>query len=312
MADRRKALYHFIAPRYWPIWTGLGLLRLVCLLPHHMALAVGSATGRLVHRLAGFRRAIVARNISLCFPELDDTERRALVRRHFEALGMSLVELGLARWASDAHLAAITTVEGVDNVLDAVNAGRGVIMLSAHFTALEISGRVIRQFLPPYDLVYRKNRNPFITEILRTNRERCGASTIEKRDIKAMVRSLRQGRIVWYAPDQSYNRKGAELVPFFGVPCMHTTATSTLARLGKAVTVPVFPERQADGRYLARILPPLEGFPGESAIDDTKRYIEVLERQVRRCPEQYYWLHRKFKNLPAPYPDYYESLTASK
>ena len=123
--------------------------------------------------------------------------------------------------------------------------------------------------------------------------------TIEKRDIKKMVKSLRAGRPVWYAPDQSYDRKGAVVVEFFGVPCMHTTATSTLARLGKA-------------GYEIEILPPLEDFPSDDLVADTERYVRLLEEHVRKCPEQYFWIHKKFKNLPDGYPDYYSDLDALK
>ena len=148
--------------------------------------------------------------------------------------------------------------------------------------------------------------------MLRTGRERSAANTIEKRDIKKMVRSLRDGRIVWYAPDQSYNRKGSEVIEFFGVPSMHTTATSTLARLGNAVVVPYFPRRLENGRYELKILAPLQDFPGDDPVADTYKYVKLLEEHIRCCPEQYFWVHRKFKNLPATYPDYYADLDASK
>lgn len=312
MAANRKALHHYWTPNYWPVWLGLGLLRAVCLLPIPVALAIGRGIGRLVYRLGDNRRAIVCRNIELCFAELSAPERHALVRAHFDALGMSLIEMGMGRWVSDRKLAAITTIEGLENLRKAVDDGRGIILLSAHFTTLELSGRVLSLNCPPFDAVYRRNRSDFMTEILRTGRERSAAATIEKRDIKAMVRSLRKGRPVWYAPDQSYNRKGSEVVPFFGVPTMHTTATSTLARLGKAITLPYFPRRMPDGRYVLRILPPLTDFPGDDAIADTMKYVHVLEEHVRSCPEQYFWVHRKFKGLPDEYPDFYADLDALK
>jgi KDO2-lipid IV(A) lauroyltransferase len=312
MADTRKPLHHFLAPRYWPTWMGLGLLRVACWLPHRALLGIGRLIGRIAFRLAGERRRIVIRNLRLCFPDMPEAERDALAKRHFGALGISLMEMGLGRWASDRHLSRLTTIEGVDHVLDALDAGRGVILLSAHFTTLEISGRVLSLHIPPFDAVYRKSRSEFITEVLRTGRERSAARTIEKRDIKTMVRALRQGRVVWYAPDQSFSRKGAEVVPFFGVPSMHTTATSTLARLGDAVTVPYFPERLADGRYRIRILEPFDDFPGDDLVADTARYVQVLEEHIRHCPEQYFWLHRKFKDLPESYPDYYADLDAEK
>jgi KDO2-lipid IV(A) lauroyltransferase len=117
---------------------------------------------------------------------------------------------------------------------------------------------------------------------------------------------------VWYAPDQSYDRKGSAVIDFFGVPCMHTTATSTLARLGQASVLPYFPQRLPDGRYRIEILPPLEDFPSDDPVADTERYVALLEAQIRKCPEQYFWIHKKFKNLPEGYPDYYADLDALK
>jgi len=312
MSGSRKPIYLYLSPPTWPTWIGMGLLRVVCWLPHSAALAAGRLLGRLAHALGGERRAIVRRNIKLCFPDLDDGQRDALTRKHFAALGMSIIEMGLGRWASDEHLTSMTTLEDVDYVLDAINEGKGVILLGAHFTTLEISGRVVKLNLPPFDAVYRKSRSEFKTEMMRSGRERSAANTIEKRDIKKMVRSLRDGRIVWYAPDQSYNRKGSEVIEFFGVPSMHTTATSTLARLGKAVVVPFFSKRLENGHYHVTFLSPFENFPSDDSSADTRRYVEVLEEQIRQCPEQYLWVHRKFKNLPDSYPDYYADLDASK
>ena len=312
MAEQRKPLYHFWTPRNWPLWLAVGMLRLICLLPHRWTLAVGRGIGKLAHRFAGTRLAIVRRNIELCFPELSTAERDALAKRHFEALGMSVIEMGLGRWLSDRRHLAMTRLEGLEHLDRATQAGKGVILLSAHFTTLEISGRVLALNCPPFDAVFRKNRSEFITELQRTGREKAADDTIEKRDIRRMVRSLRNGRPVWYAPDQSYDRKGAAVVRFFGVPCMHTTATSTLAKLGNAVTLPYFPERLEDGRYILRILPPLRDFPSDDPVADAEQYVAVLEDHIRRCPEQYFWLHRKFKNLPADYPDYYADLDALK
>lgn len=312
MSGDRKPLSSYRAPRYWPIWLGMGLLRLVCLLPHRMALAVGRMLGRLAHAVGGSRVAIVRRNIELCFPDLSEKERNDLAYEHFQALGMSVIETGIARWSSLAHLQSITKLVGVEHILDALATGRGVIMLGAHFTTLEISGRVLTRELPPLDAVYRKNRSDFLTELQRSGRERSVDSTIEKRDIKRVVRSLRANRAVWYAPDQSYNRKGAEVIDFFGVPAMHTTATTTLARLGNALVVPFFSRRLADSTYECTLLPAFEAFPSDDPVADTKRYIAVLEDHIRSCPEQYFWVHRKFKNLPDGYPDYYADLDASK
>lgn len=312
MSGDRKPLSSYWAPRYWPVWFGMGLLRLVCLLPHRAALAVGRVLGRIAHRIGGSRVAIVRRNIELSFPDLSPDQRNDLAFEHFKALGMMAIEMGLGRWASTQHLKSITKLIGAEHVLDALATGKGVILLSAHFTTLEISGRVLADAIPPFDAVFRKNRSEFMTELQRTGREVAADTTIEKRDIKKMVRSLRNNRSVWYAPDQSYSRKGAEVIEFFGVPAMHTTATSTLARLGDALVVPFFPRRLDDMTYELVLLPALDNFPSGDPVADTKRYVAILENHVRTCPEQYFWIHRKFKDLPADLPDLYADLDALK
>lgn len=312
MSAARKPLSSFWSPRYWPVWIGMGLLRLICLLPHRMSLAIGRALGRLAHAVGGRRRAVVRRNIELCFPGLTPAERDALAFDHFKALGTTVIEMGLGRWATDRHLQSITKLTGIEHVHEALESGQGVILLSAHFTTLEIMGRVLSLNMPPFDAVFRRNRSEFMTELQRTGRERSADSTIEKRDIKQMVKSLRAGRAVWYAPDQSYNRKGSEVISFFGIPAMHTTATSTLARLGRAVVVPFFPRRRKDSTYELTLYPAFKDFPSGDPIADTKRYIDLLEQHVQTCPEQYFWVHRKFKDLPDDYPDYYADLDALK
>ena len=309
---QRKSLHNYWAPIYWPSWIGIGCLRLICLLPHPVRLAIGRLFGRLAHLVGGERRAIVRRNIELCFPELSIAERNSLAKRHFLALGMSVIELGVGRWASDKSINALCEIENVEAVKEALAKGQGVIMLSAHFTTIEVSGRVLRNSGVDFDAVYRRNRSDFTTEFLRSGRERSASSTIEKRDIKNMVRRLRAGGSVWYAPDQSYKRKGAEVVPFFGVPTMHTTATSTLARLGKAAVVPCLMARKPNGHYLLKFLPRFENFPTDDPVADLATYMSVIEPHIREYPEQYFWVHRKFKDLPEGYTNPYADLDAAK
>lgn len=308
----RRPLHHYRAPKYWPTWIGLGLLRLTCLLPFNWQIGLGKSMGRLAHRIGAERRAITRRNIELCFPELSIQERNKLAREHFEALGVSLMEMGLARWATDKKLQAISTVEGVEIIQQTLDEGYGVILLCAHFTALEVSGRVFRLQSPPFDAVFRRFRSDFTTEILASTREKSVRHLIEKNDIKSMVRSLRNGVPVWYAPDQSYHLKQSALIPFFGVPAMTNIATTTLAKLGRAKVIPFLPRRLPEGGYELRILPPIEGLPSDDPIEDTKKYMAIIEAHIRLCPEQYYWVHRKFKNRPDPLPDVYADLDALK
>ena len=310
--DERKPLYHFWTPNHWPIWFGLLLMRLSCLLPYRVQLGIGKWLGRIGHRLVSQRRAIVRRNLALAFPEMSIDDRNALAPKHFEALGASLMELALARWGSDKKHLSLARIEGVEHIERAVSEGRGIIFLSAHFTTSEISGRVLKLNCPPFDLVFRRFRSEFLTEIIRTSREVPGRGTIEKNDIKRMIRSLRAGTPVWYAPDQSYNRKQSAVIPFFGVPAMTNTATSALARLGKAITLPYLPRRLPEGGYVVSIKPPIDDFPSDDPVEDMKKYVAIIEEHIRRCPDQYYWAHRKYKNLPEPLPDYYADLDSWK
>ncbi len=307
-----KPLYHFWTPNYWPVWAGLGLLRLSCLLPYRLHIALGKSLGRFAHRIAAQRRAITRRNLGLAFPELSLEERNALALEHFEALGASLVEWGLGRWASYRKLEKLIHFDGLEHLHEAIKSDLGVILLSAHFTPLEISGRVLKKKCGHIDGVYRKNRSEFMTAILLSGREMSLRRAIEKRDIKSMIRSLREGVPVWYAPDQSYNRKQSAVIPFFGVPAMTNIATNTLARAGRAIALPYFSRRRPAGGYQITILPPIDGLPSDDPVADTKKFVALLEAQVRLAPEQYYWVHRKFKDLPEPLPDYYADLDAWK
>lgn len=308
----RKPLYHYWTPNYWPAWIGFAFLRASCFLPYQWQIGLGKAIGRLAHRVGAERRAIARRNIELCFPELTTQERNKLAREHFEALGASIMEMGLSRWASDKKMTSLTTIIGLHHIQETLDQGFGVLMVSAHFTALEVCGRAICLHTPAIDAVYRRFRSGLMTEFLATTREVTVRKMIEKNDLKSMIRSLREGTILWYAPDQSYDGKQSALVPFFGVPAMTNTATSTLAKLGRAKALPFFPRRLPEGGYEIRILAPIEGVPSDDAIADTEKFVAILEEQIRRCPEQYYWVHRKFKRRPEPLPDVYADLDALK
>ncbi len=299
-----QPLTRFWQPRYWPIWLGLGLLRLALLLPIRGQLALGRALGRLACRVFPARRRIAARNLELCFPELSDPERSVLVRRHFESLGMTVMEHGLSWWASDALVRRCVDVIGAGNLRDAVATGRGVVLLTGHFGAQEFTGRTIPWIVADFGALYRPSRNAFVDEILWRIRARSAPRMIPKQSLRQMIRSLRQGIPVWYAPDQSHRRSFSALIPFFGEPAMTTTALSEIARLGNALVVPILPRRYPEtGRYSLEILPALGDFPGATPEDDTLRVNALLEAHIREAPEQYYWVHRRFKGRPAPFPD---------
>lgn len=310
-SDTLPPLRRFWQPRYWPLWLGLGLLRGAAFLPVKAQLAIGRAVGGVAWRLLPGRRRIAATNLALCFPGLSAAERDRLVRRHFASLGMTLMEHGMTWWASDAEVTRLVDLSGARHLQDALATGRGVVLLTGHFGPQEFTGRMFPH-LARIAALYRTNRNPFVDAMLLRVRGKGASVLIPKQSMRRMIRLLREGVAVWYAPDQSHRRAMSALIPFFGEPAMTTTALSEIARLGNALVVPVLPRRLPDtGRYTLEILPALDNFPGASPEEDARRVNALLEAHIRGAPEQYYWIHRRFKGRPPPLPDPYGSPRAT-
>jgi len=294
-----------LSPRYWPTWTGLGVLRLLNLLPFSLQLSIGTALGAVLRRLPVRFVRIARRNIDLCLPELDAGARRRLLDRHFASLGIALLEIAMAWWCPTARLAAISRVEGMEHVRNALTRGRGAILLTAHFTPLEIGGRIVAA-ATPVNIVYRPTKNEVLAHVLGRCRSRNGGHAIPRDDIRSMIAALKGNEVVWYAPDQSYRKKGAQMVSLFGIPAATNTATSRIARMTGAAVLPYFVQRLPGcAGYRVVIQPPLENFPSECPRTDAERFHRLIEAQVRAVPDQYLWIHRRFKGLTAADPDYY-------
>ena len=212
---------------------------------------------------------------------------------------------GLSWWASNERIRSISQVEGREHLDAALAKGKGVILLSAHFTTLEMGARILAA-LVPLNIMYRPTKNECLSHFLARNRGRRAKRAIRRDDVRSLISALRQNECVWYAPDQSYRKKGAEMVRLFGIPAATNTATSRLAQMTGATVLPYFAERLPGGRgYRAVIHPPLEDFPSACTIADAETFSRMIETQVRVVPEQYLWIHKRFKGLTEDYPDYY-------
>jgi len=295
----------FLAPRYWPTWLGLGLARALSALPLGWLLRFGEGLGWLLGRLLRSRRHIVQRNLELCFPELAAAARERLTDDHFKALGAGVFEAALAWFASDARLRRHGEVIGLEHLRDAMREGHGVLLLTGHFTTLEIGARLLALSGVPFHAMYRPYENAVMDHYMHYWREqRSGLPALPRDDLRRLVKALRQGRCIWYAPDQTLDRRISVFAPFFGVPTLTITATSRLADMGRARIVPYFPER-IGSRYRVTLLPALEGFPSGDELADATRVNQVLEQGVRAAPAQYFWVHRRFKARPEGTPDLY-------
>ena len=302
---RQTAWPRLLSPRYWPTWAGLAVLRLLSLLPYRLQLAVGSALGGLLRRLPLRYVRIARRNIELCLPELGAAARSRLLNRHFTSLGMTLVEMAVTWWCPTARLKKRSRLEGLEHLRAALERGRGAILLTAHFTSLEMGGRILAAAIP-VNVIYRPTKNEALSYVLGRGRSRNGGHAIPRDNIRAMITALKNNECVWYAPDQSYRKKGAQMVSFFGIPAATNTATSRIARMTGCAVLPFFVERlPGTAGYRAVIEPALEGFPSHCARTDTERFHRFVEAQVRAVPDQYLWIHRRFKGLSAADPDYY-------
>lgn len=297
--------WQLFALRYWPTWLGLLLLRLCAPLPYPILMTLGRGLGTCVRYLPiGFVR-VARRNLELCLPELNARERERLLLRHFQSVGMGLFELGLSWWGSRKRVFKLTVVDGMEHLEAALAKGKGAILLSAHFTTLEVGGWALAA-RRPLNIMYRPTRNAVMAHFLARNRTRRTRRAIRRDDVRTLVTALKANEPVWYAPDQSYRNKGAATVPFFGIPAATHTATSRLAKLTGAAVLPYFPERLPHHRgYRMVIGPALEDFPGDDPAADALRYNHLLEAQIRKIPEQYLWIHRRFKGLEPGYPDHY-------
>lgn len=289
----------YLAPRHWPIWMLLGLQRVIVWLPWRAQLGLGRWLGAAALRVAGRRRRVAAVNLELCFPERSAAERAALLREHFRALGIGIVEIGLAWWAGDERLRGRYSVEGGQHLAAAVAAGHGVLLLSGHFTTMDIMGRLLGLEFD-IDAVHRPLGVPLLDAITRQRRGRSVGQLIDKRTPRALPQRLRAGRCIWIAADQADTAAGSVLAPFFGRPAPTNTTISRLASRRGCAVVPVICVRERDGRYRLVIEPAEAAFDGDAAAD-AARLNAIVERHARAAPAQYYWIHRRFKTTPSPY-----------
>lgn len=298
-----RALLH---PRYWGTWLGIGLLYLLVQLPYPVLYHIGYGLGHLAKRFMKRRVKIVHRNLELCFPDMSAEKREKMVVANFESVGMGLIETGMAWFWPTSRINRWCHYDGVDNVKKITASGQGVLLIGIHFLTLELGARIFGIKTPGIG-VYRPNDNPVIDWIQTKGRMRSNKSMLDRKDLKGMIRALKQGDIIWYAPDHDYGPRGSTFAPFFAVEqAATTTGTYTLAKLSGASIVPFVPRRLPQGKgYELTILTP-ELSPSLESPQETARWMNaIIENCINMAPEQYMWLHRRFKTHPEGIPDRY-------
>ncbi len=297
------ALLH---PRYWPLWLGIGLLWLVVQLPYPVIYRLGNAMGRLALRLMKRRAKIAYRNLELCFPEMSEAERHRMVVKNFESVGMGVMETGIAWFWPTKRINRWMDASGLEHIRAVQDSGRGVLLIGIHFLTLEMGARMFGIHNPGIG-VYRPNDNPVLDWLQTWGRMRSNKSMIDRKDLKGMVRALKNGEIIWYAPDHDYGPRASVFAPLFAVKDAATTSgTWMLAKMSKACVVPFVPRRKPDGKgYELIILEPECNPPLDDAETTAAWMNTIVEKCILMAPEQYMWLHRRFKTRPEGVPSRY-------
>lgn len=267
--------------------------------PFPLQMRIGRGLGLLSYRFAKQRRHICEVNLKLCFPELNDDERQQLVKKTFIANGMGIIEIAIVWYGNIENYRNRFTVEGVENLEKARAKGKGVLLLCAHFSTLELAG-CVTNMISSMDITYRPNKNPLFQAAMLKGRKRHYSRVLRREDVRGAMRSLKEGRTLWYAPDQDYGLRHSVFVPFFGNDAATITATSRFARFNDSAVLFYQHYRNADNSgYHLEFGAELENFPGGDEVADARRINELVENAIRKSPDQYLWLHKRFKTQAA-------------
>lgn len=299
MIDKAQFTSHLYHPKYWLLWFGVALMRLTQILPLKWQMKIGSGIGGLAQKLLGSRVNTAKRNLQLCFPDMPQAEQQQLLKRNFQETGKAIFDTINAWWWSDAKIQQHMTINGRQHVEQTLESGQGVILFAVHCLPLEMGARIFGQFQPGVG-VYRPHNNPVMEYLQVKGRLRSNKALVPKRDVRQMVRCLRNPDVIWYTADQDFGRSSATFIPFYAVPDAATiTGATTLAKLGRAKVLPfVVVRNDDDSGYTIEIQPPLDNFPGEDEVQDAIRGNKIIESIIDQKREQYMWLHRRFKTRP--------------
>lgn len=295
---RAQFTRQLLRPRYWLTWFGIGLLYLLVLLPYPIIYQLGKGIGLLSMKVVRKRKETARQNLRLCFPDMPPQERDRLLRENFISTGLAIFETGMAWFWSDRRLKKHSSIVGDDRITQVQQKGQGVLLIGIHFLTLELGARILGMHHPGVG-VYRPNDNPVMDYIQLKGRLKSNKYMLERHNTKGMIRALKKGELLWYAPDHDYGRNNSVFVPLFAVEkAATTTGTRILVKLGQPTIIPFTPKREKNGHYTVYVAEPLKDFPVEDDILAATFMNQAIEKEILQAPEQYMWLHRRFKTRP--------------
>jgi len=287
-------------PLYWPTALFLGLLRLLVLLPMRWLEYLGSVFGLLIYYSRPSRARIAAINLRIAFPEKNEEEIQRLCKTSYKHLGIGIFEVGLAWW-QQKRLIQIAKINGLEHLNAALAKGNGVILLTSHFTCLEIGAHIICTKVP-LEAVYKPANNKFFDYFMVKKRNDHFTKLISNDSPRKMIAALKRNHVIWYAPDQNLQGKDMTFAPFFNEMATAITAPSRLAKLTGAALVPYSIKRHQDASgkiiYELFIHAEVKDFPTDDTNSDAALINKINEELVRENPEQYLWVHKRYKTRP--------------
>ena len=309
MTDNSTYAFHwqsFLAPRYWISWLGFLLLWLLSRLPFDTQLSVGRLIGKLVWVALPSRKRVTLTNLGIAFPEKTNQQKLDLARQVYDHAGMTITEEASLWFRHSSFFLDRIDLQGAEHLDEALNLNRGVILLQAHFSLIEINMAKMGP-LYPVSVVFDPPKNQLFAAFLANRRARFLQSLVENRQMRKMIRKLKQGEVVWYSPDQSVSlRHGGIATTFFGHPVLTTAGTCRIASMTGARVLPFVPTRHTDsGRYTIRIGEPLT-LDSSDEQTATQKINDIFEAQIRQQPEQYFWMHKRFKPPSQEHKDPYK------
>ena len=276
---------------------GIYLMQRSAALPLRWVRAIGWLLGQLLYLLVASRRKVVRTNLALCFPEMAEGERRKLARRTFVAFGQSWMDRG---WLWHAPPAVVASRLNLVGALDELEGDAPTILFGPHFYGLDAAATAIAIRIPRrYTSIYTQQADPVVDKWIRNGRLRFGDCRVFSRTtgLKEIVASLRGGDVFYLLPDMDFGPSDSVFVPFFGVPAATLPSVPRFARLGRAKVITVLPRITPQG-YTVELMPAWKDFPGDDAVADTALMNRRLEGFIATMPEQYYWVHKRFKTRP--------------
>jgi len=297
-----KPLWH---PANWMAWLAVFVLYLLSLLPMRVKQRWGASLGRFLNRRFRSRHKVAMTNIEHCFPEMPEEDRRQLVEDSFVACSRGVLETTHAWWQDMKPHEEATIVVGYENVEEALRRNKGLLLIGAHYSIFDFALPLIACRLKKPGYMYRPNDNPVIDRTIEKGRRRhYGIQPFTKRELKEMMAFLQDGGQVWYACDQDFGKKSEVFAPFFGVDAACITTPSYIARESGASVICVSHLRTPEGQYRISFSPIQENF-GEDKQKDAEAWNAYIEATIREYPDQYLWMHKRFKTRPEGAPAIY-------